>query len=167
MPRLHRFLLPLALTALAACAGPVHNPDSPAYVLPVGTVFTINRAVTVPPNTGHVTFQYGSIVTEGNLKGADDFYPHCWLDIHDVKDVPRTIAPGDYRLVRVHDFNEFYSAPDQVLFRTFYSLEGPDGRRLEAVCAQRNDTWEFDYVSLPQMREAFGDYVTIRLPGEQ
>ncbi|HEB66929.1 MAG TPA: hypothetical protein ENI93_03180 [Gammaproteobacteria bacterium] len=152
---------------LAACGGPVTNPDSAAFVLPLGTRFVINEPITVPPNTGHVTFQYGKPVAEGNLKGADDFYPHCRIEIDDVAPEPRTIAPGTWTLVRVQDFNELYSAPDQVLFRTYYTLRGDGQRKLTVVCAQRNDAWEFDYVTLPQMREALGKYVTIRLPDEK
>ncbi len=149
---------------LAACAAPIADSDSPFYVLPAGTRFVIERPVTVPPNTAHVTFQYGRPVVEGNLQGADAYYPHCRLEIADLAPTPRIIAPDTYRLRREQVFNEMLSAPDTVNFRIYYYLENDKGETLTLVCAQRNDAWEFDYVSLPQMREALGEYVSIELP---
>ncbi len=154
-------LLPLLLL-LAGCAVPPG-----LYVERPGTVFRLEKPIVIPANTAHLTFQNGRAIREaGPLQGADFYYPHCWLDIGEVAPRPRTVAPGDYRLIRVRDDSELFSAPATVLFRTDFTLRNARGRRLTLVCAQLDDAWEFDYVTRAQMQRALGAFITIHPPSD-
>ncbi len=83
-----------AILALAACQHPESlNPDSPLYLPPAGSVFHLDRALTVPAGRAQVQIQSGAV-------GRGELAPHCILRLREPADRDRILAPGDFEITR-------------------------------------------------------------------
>ena len=86
------------LLLLGACQTTPELPAAWEAAAPVTTVFHLKRAVTIPPDTAHVTFQGGRVVSDVEK----DFYlPHCQLYVRGPEDVAQHVEPDRFAVTGV------------------------------------------------------------------
>ena len=168
-------LIPLLL---AACDNSqvVRDEDSQFYSVPVGSTFTLNREITIQPDNTSVYLQNGNIELVANV----DFYkPHCTFELYTISEKARVVNPDTFVVTRIVDQSEDVSVkwpryaalgmsygdgPVHLTFSTTMYLESkiqPDVYRMD--CKR----WDWpaigEYLSINEMRQALGDYFTLRL----
>ena len=174
-PLLLSFSLGTAL-ALSACSTPVvKDPNSYLYSVPVGSMLSLNKAISIPANLARRYFQAGKAVRKSDI---NIYYPHCSLLVNTLLEVERTIQPTLFEIYRVQDEEElaqryvqyasaFFTwddGPTIVGNASYYylrSADAPDVRSLE--CIQWNDPVDVEYLSINEVKKSLGDYFTLEL----
>ncbi len=86
------------LLLLGACQTLPEPPAAWEAAVPGTTVFRLERAVTIPPYTAHVTFQGGRVVSDVEK----DFYlPHCQLYVRGPEDVAQRVEPDRFTVTGI------------------------------------------------------------------
>jgi hypothetical protein len=91
-------ILVLAAAALAACAAPVVDEDSPRARLPVGSVVVLHQDLVVPDGHARVFLQGGAVVEKHRLKA---YHPHCNFEQQAVSDGKAVIAADRFTVSAV------------------------------------------------------------------
>ncbi|MGA9032786.1 MAG: hypothetical protein WB402_09740 [Sulfuricaulis sp.] len=96
-----RQLILLSVVAfLAACqtADYEGNENSPYYPIPVGSILTLTRTVTIPAEQVAVFLQGGEVVPAGR---TNQYYPHCKFELIHRRDTGQTVEPDDFEIIKV------------------------------------------------------------------
>lgn len=178
-------ILVLALV-VAGCQAPSRYPvDSPWYQPPAGSELVLNEAVEIPPGSATLRFQFGRIV-----HGVNEFETNCVFELTTVRDAPQRVAPDTFRVTRVRSGSSIHRAArpaagwlkarfvsdDAGPIRYYYQTEmflhsERQPQVLMMTCQHAWDTGGFSNLALQrpptvaEMRQAFGAYFTLRLPG--
>lgn len=88
-------LLLLILPGLTGCQTGLQTRSNLFQALSGGD-FNLLRDITVPAGRVRVVFQGGALV-----RGVDDFYPRCELEVMKFSEAPQTVPAGTYRIGRV------------------------------------------------------------------
>jgi len=178
---MNRFIFSIGLLAavlLIACdnSQALRDENSQFFSVPLGSTFTLNREITIQPDQTSVYLQNGKIELVGNV----DFYrPHCKFELFTISEQARIVKPDTFVVTRIVDRREDVSTqwplyaglglargdgPIHLTFSTTMYLESriqPDVFRMN--CKQ----WDWpsigDFLSINQMRQALGDYFTLKL----
>ena len=162
---------------LSACVAPMsHTPDSVFYSIHAGSVLTLHRPLGIPPEQVSVYFQHGELRNEALL---DRYLPHCKFEIRTMAQTPRRVQPGRFIISRVVDETEATTALSGVYWASLQLAGGPPSvynyvTQLYLTSAQQSDVlrlscmhWEDvlddNYLTVPQMREALGDWFSLTL----
>lgn len=181
---MNRFaLLPLFCVTIliGACeTQAVKNEDSQFYSVPLGSQFTLNRDITIPPDQTSVYLQYGKVLASG---GVDFYKPHCKFELYTISTQARIVKPDTFTVIRIVDRREDVSTrwpvyaglglslsygdgPIHMTYSTAMYLESdvqPDVFRMD--CKRWDDPTIGEYLSIREMRDALGDYFTLELAG--
>jgi len=165
-----------SLLLITSCSTPVvKDPDSYLYSVPVGSILTLNKPITIPANLARLYFQNGNAIAEENL---NIYYPHCSLVMNSIVETNRIIQPTTFEIYKVQDDEEFalryilYASniisqndgPTIIGYASYYYLHSsdtPDIRSLE--CIQWNDPVDVEFVTINEVRKSIGDYFTLEL----
>ncbi len=169
--------LALGLVLLAACQ-PMPPRDG-FYSSPVGPGDEIEvlRELVIPAGLARVYLQHGK--TSG-YAATDQYAPFCYVLLRDPLPVAQTLGPGRWAVERVwlNQTDVSLGLPRRVAARM--ALGGGDAsmmawqfhitlasqhhRRVTLVCSGAFDVPSLATpIRLPEMREAFGDYATVRV----
>ena len=168
----------LAVALLTACGSSqaLRDENSQFFSVPPGSTFTLNREITIQPDQTSVYLQNGKIELVSNV----DFYrPHCKFELFTISEQSRLVKPDTFVVTRIVDQREDVSTkwplyaglgmargdgPVHLTFSTTMYLESsiqPDVFRMN--CKQ----WDWpsigEFLSINQMRQALGDYFTLKL----
>lgn len=180
MQKPFRTISAFAMVLLAACDNSqlVKDEDSQFYSVTVGSTFTLNQEITIPPDNTSVYLQNGKLGTDDDV----DFYkPHCVFELYTISDMERVVSPDTFVITKIVDQSEDVSigrplyaglgigisygdGPVHLTFATTMYLESkiqPDVYRM--TCKR----WDWpaigEYLSINEMRQAVGDYFTLTL----
>ena len=94
-----KIVIVLTLVLLTGCrVDAVLDARSPYYRVPVGSRITLNQELKVPGGRTRIFLQHGQTLSNG----FDQYHPHCNFEIRTLSADVRTIAPGDFQVVRVN-----------------------------------------------------------------
>jgi len=168
----------LSLALLSACdnSTALRDENSQFFSVPLGSTFTLNREITIQPDQTSVYLQNGKIVL---VRYVDFYRPHCKFELFTISEQARVVKPDTFVVTRIVDRREdvttkwpMYAGlgmargdgPIHLTFSTTMSLESkiqPDVFRMN--CKQ----WDWpnigDFLSINDMRQALGDYFTLKL----
>lgn len=177
-----RHIVTLALVLLLpACQTTAYEGDenSPFYLVPMGSRLVLNRAITVPANDAGVYIQNGEVAR--SFWNVKSHYPYCALDLRKRLEMPQTVQPDEFTIVRVSqesvmtvrlpfvhvaDTDQSNGASYEIYatLMTLRSERQPEVLRL--TCAQ----WVYPplqrHVTINEMRKTLGGLFTLRLPGK-
>ncbi|MCG6887907.1 MAG: hypothetical protein LJE74_11915 [Proteobacteria bacterium] len=155
-----------AVVVISSCASQ-YGPDSPYYNIPVSSKIKVLKQFKIPPNTAHVTFQYGKIVNDNEMNAVDFWYTNCRFEVNTLGSTYQTVKPDTFSIKKIESSSYAASGRSVVNFYTkFYLHSEKSPNVLYLTCAQYDGPTDFDYPSIPQMRKAWGDYLDIVLPAD-
>ncbi|MGB5517335.1 MAG: hypothetical protein WBO73_02565 [Gammaproteobacteria bacterium] len=162
---------------LAACESQtIKDENSQFYSVPLGSRFTLNREITIPPDQTSVYLQYGKTVAS---RDVDFYYPHCKFELYTISTEGRLVKPDSFVVIRIVDKREDVSVtlptyaglslsygdgPLHMTYSTAMYLESkiqPDVYRMD--CKRWDDPAIGEYLSINEMRQALGDVFTLSL----
>jgi hypothetical protein len=173
------FLIRLILSSSFVLTGclpqPVKNPDSSLYSVPVGSILSLNKDISIPANLARRFFQDGKSMKKTDI---DIYYPHCSLSMNTLVDYERTIKPTVFVIYKVVDDEEYAKRQVYVASNSLRAIDGPtiighatyyylrsnevsDVRALE--CVQWDDPYNVEYLSINQVKKSLGDYFTLEV----
>ncbi len=109
----------MALSLVACSTQLIDKETSSLYSIPLGSVFELHQALVVPAYHARAFIQDGKIVSEQQVR---EYYPHCEVELKNVKPVSQRILPNRFTLVRVLD--DEYEARRHILFASLKHVEG-------------------------------------------
>lgn len=162
---------------LISCESQVlKDENSQFYSVSLGSELILHREITVPPDQTSVYLQYGKIAASRDV----DFYkPHCKFELYKISTKARVVEPDTFVVIKIVDQREDVSVarptyaslgfsygdgPLHLTYSTAMYLESavqPDVFRID--CKRWDDPVIGEYVSISEMREALGDYFTLKL----
>lgn len=148
--------LPLIyLSLLLGCQTAAMNDiNSPAFVIRSGSKLVLNRELNIPSGKAHVKLQHGEVVG-----GANEYSVNCQFRVRNLG--PQVVPPGVFGITRAGEGQEWVSHPGIMRFYRVLSLksaEQPDVLKL--LCQRWSDPRMGRSISVPDMREALGDYIS-------
>jgi hypothetical protein len=173
------------LLLLGGCAG-LGSPDpaSPYYAYTTGWVVALDRPLTVPPNEATVRLQHGRIVPRNSVQEQD---PFCVVELDAVREVPQTLQPGRFEVVRVvRSINPITVAAKSPFIKTLYAFDDgqpsflyyitefrlrdpaqPDLRGMRCAWNQMapGNMALMRHLTLDEIRWALGDWMRLIPPG--
>jgi hypothetical protein len=154
------------VVVISSCAGS-NNPDSQFYNIPLSSKIQVLKEFEIPPNTAHVTFQYGKIVNDSEMNAVNFWYTNCRFEVDTLGGKYQAVKPDTFSITRIENNN--YPATGRTVlnyYTKFYLHSDKSPNVLYMTCAQYDGPTDFDYPSIPQMRQAWGDYINIILPAD-
>ena len=176
-----RLALVLALTLLSANQASAEkakkSEDSPYYTVPAGSKLLLHKPLTVPASKAGVYFQGGKVLSH---KDVDEYYPHCKLEVRDVKDTPQSIEPDEfvvYKVVEGEDYSALAyprlaglgiisagnGAGRVMYFTNFYLRSDKQPHVMLLICQHWEDPTDAEYLTVRQIRKALGEFFTLKL----
>lgn len=146
---------------LAGCHSAASNDaNSPFFRIPAGSSLTLNKELAVPAGQRHVKLQHGKPVA-----GVDGYKVNCQMRVFDLG--VDAIHPEQFRIARTGEGREWESRPYVLRFFRVLHLESETQPWVIKLICQRlaHPHWGRN-VSVPEMREALGDYVSFDFPTE-
>ena len=173
------FLVLTSALLLVACESQVIiDVNSQFYSVPLGSEFVLNRDISIPADNTSAYLQYGKLVASRDV----DFYkPHCKFELYTISTKARVVKPDTFVVIKIVDQREDVSVaapryaglgfsygdgPLHLTYSTAMYLESniqPDVFRLD--CKRWDDPAIGEYLSINEMRDALGDYFTLKLAG--
>ena len=161
---------------LASCNNvpAVEDTSSRFFTIPIGSTFTLNKAIKISPDMTSLYLQSGKTGKENEM---NIYYPNCKFELFTISEKARTVEPDSFKVTRV--VNEFEEAamdgarfagpiivvdsgPQFYNFKTIMYLESakqPDVFRM--TCQIWDYIYKDSYPSIDQMRMAVGYVFTI------
>ena len=141
------------VTALAGCRSPAtYDVNSFAFIIPRGSKLVLKQPLTIPTGSAHIKFQGGKPVG-----GVDEYSVNCQFRVRNLG--PQDIQPDTFLITNAGDGEEWVSAPS---IRRFYKNLFLKSDEQEEVMTMICQVWSLPprgrSISVPQMREAVGDY---------
>ena len=156
MPR--TLLLTVCALALSGCqSGARNDVNSPYYRIPSGSKLILNQELNIPEGQAHIRFSQGRPVG-----GNSGYTVSCRFDVRNLG--PRVVHPDSFLITRVENPQEWISQPTTMLFsKIFYLQSASQPDVLDLNCQEWNDPLMGRDISVPEVREALGDYFTLEL----
>ena len=156
---LNKLTILLCAALLAGCeTAAMRDPDSPFFVIPAGTVLELHQALDIPSGQAHVKFQHGAIT--GSF---DDFTVGCRLNVRDLG--PAVLQPGRFPVTSAAVDETWEMRPTLMAFhRILYLTSEQPPEVLSLRCRYQTGPREGRDISVPQMHEALGKYLSLDIP---
>ncbi len=143
----------------AGCRTPAtYDENSFAFVIPRGSKLVLSRPVNIPEANAHIKFQHGRPVG-----GVDEYTVNCQFRTKNLG--PQDIQPDSFLITNAGDGEEWVSAPHtRRFFKNLFlhSDKQPEVRTM--ICQIWAPPLWGRSISVPQMREALGDYFSFEFP---
>jgi hypothetical protein len=175
-------LLPVILL-ISSCQydGPI-RPHATLFEQLAGGQFILHQAVSITPGTVRVIFQQGAV-----HPGASELQPRCELEVRRILETPQVIPAGSFRIGKVRGMQRFVRRqPDGVMLaaagETILLADDTSNEwymytyRMQLISDQSQDeaptlvcggaynfAFYVRYPTLQEMRDALGDYATLKL----
>lgn len=142
----------LALQLTGCNTAATRDQNSFAFVVPRGSKLVLNKPVQIPTQKSHLLFQDGRIVG-----GVDQYRTSCRFDVYDLG--PSMVEADSFLISRAYVGEEWAIEPTVLRFyRTLHLKSGTQKDVWKLTCEHWDNALGGRAVSIPQMREALGDY---------
>jgi len=151
----------LAMSLLAGCTAVVsqkYDIDSQFFRIPAGSRLVLNKPLNIPAGRAHVVIQPGR-----SGAGADVDGVNCQLEVRALG--PVKVQPDSFAITRAENSREWISEPNIMRFYRILHLQSaaqPDV--LNLMCEDWDGPLLGKYISIPEMRAALGDVITLDFP---
>ena len=165
-----------ALLVLCACqTTPLPREESPYHTVPVGSLLTLHKDLTIPAERASVYIQGDPMAT---WQGVNSYHPHCLFEVYKVKDTPQHVKAGTFtiRKVRQQDLSGIRPGmqyarlfaggdPSFLIYATIMDLESIEQPEVFRLTCQH---WEIPpqaprHLTIRQIRTALGELFTLKL----
>jgi hypothetical protein len=141
------------LTLVAGCRSPAtYDVNSFAFIIPRGSKLILKQELNIPSGSAHIKFQQGR-----QVGGVDEYTVNCQFRVKNLG--PQDIRPDTFLITNASDGEEWISAPHTRRFYKDMWLRSEDQPEVRTLMCQ---VWAAPLwgrsVSVPQMRQALGDY---------
>ena len=146
------FLLVFVI-ALAGCRSPAtYDVNSFAFMIPRGSTLTLKQPLSIPTGSAHIKFQQGKPVG-----GVDEYSVNCQFRVKNLG--PQDIQPDTFLITNAGDGEEWVSAPStRRFFKNLFLKSDRQAEVMTMICQVWAPPRWGRSISVPQMREALGDY---------
>jgi len=151
----------LAIPLLAGCEAMLaqkYDINSQFYDIPAGSKLILNRPLDIPADRAHVEIQSGR-----SGAGANQYAVNCQLEVRTLG--PGRVQPDSFDISRAENSQEWVSQPNIMRFYRILHLKSstqPDVMNL--MCQDWDGPLLGRKVSIPEMRAALGDVITLEFP---
>jgi len=152
------FLL-IFVIALAGCRTPAtYDVDSFAFIMPKGSKLVLKQELTIPAGSAHIKFQQGR-----QVGSVDEYTVNCQFRVKNLG--PQDIQPDTFLITNAGDGEEWVSAPGiKRFFKNLFLKSDQQEEVMTLICqVWATPPWGRS-ISVPQMREALGDYFSFEFP---
>lgn len=173
----------VALTLLGGLGGCAYIADTSAqyrasHDIPDTSVLEVTQPLPVAAGRRDVYVQDGQVRSFGQI---DRFYPHCEIVLTHLRDAPRELPAGEYRIFNARPYIDPYAqhdhrrwlaglgvgadpAPSPQLYATRMQLQGPpDSDVKEMICGALFDPAEGRYPSIREINAVLGGLAHVRV----
>ena len=161
MLRVSGFIILLAIPLLASCEGLLaskYDINSEFYKIPPGSRLILNRPLDIPAGRAHVVIQSGR-----SGAGASQYAVNCEFEVRTLG--PGKVQPDSFSITRAEMSREWVSRPNIMRFYRVLHLQSaaqPDVLKL--MCQDWDGPLLGRNISVPEMRAALGDVITLEFP---
>ena len=181
---MNRFYVSACALLLSACAGHGTHEGSPlSHHTPLGSNFTLQRAIEIPGEDTTVYIQRGRLVPPHLV---EEWAPHCFFELFTRAEEPRMVEPDQFEIQRVtRESSPIWvglptvvafgggddGGPTHLYYRTRFYLSSPDqpdvwrmNCQIDRMEAQgpSYETW----LTVAQVQKTLAGIFTFELPGE-
>ena len=155
------YLSLLAIPLLAGCEAMLaqkYDIDSQFYKIPAGSRLILNQSLNIPAGRAHVVIQPGRSGAGANASGVG-----CQIEVRQLG--PAKVQPDTFEITRAENSREWISRPNIMRFYRILHLKSaaqPDV--LNLMCQDVDGPMLGKNVSIPEMRAALGDVITMEFP---
>jgi len=152
------FLALLTLPLLAGCEGLLaskYDVNSQFYKIPAGSKLILHRQLDIPPGKAHVILQAGR-----SGAGANQYAVNCEFEVRTLG--PGKVRPDTFDIPWAEMSREWVSQPNIMRFYRVLHLQSaaqPDV--LQLMCQDWDGPLLGKNISIPEMRAALGDIITL------
>jgi len=146
------FLL-LCVIVLAGCRTPAtFDENSFAFIMPRGSKLVLKQSLSIPNGRAHIKFQHGK-----QVGGVDEYTVNCQFRVKNLG--PQEIQADTFLITNAGDGEEWVSAPGiRRFFKNLFLKSDKQPEVMTMICQVWSPPRQGRSVSVPQMREALGDY---------
>jgi hypothetical protein len=146
------FLL-VYVIALAGCRTPAtYDVNSFAFIIPRDSKLTLKQPLSIPTGSAHIKFQQGK-----QVGGVDEYTVNCQFRVKNLG--PQDIQPDTFLITNAGDGEEWVSAPStRRFFKNLFLKSDKQPEVMTMICQVWAAPPMGRSISVPQMREALGDY---------
>ena len=151
----------LTIPLLAGCEAMLaqkYDIDSQFYRIPAGSRLILNQPLNIPAGRAHVVIQPGR-----SGAGANEDAANCQFEVRTLG--PVKVQPDTFDITRAENSREWISQPSIMRFYRILHLQSvtqPDV--LQLMCEDWDGPMLGKYISIPEMRAALGDVITLEFP---
>ena len=146
------FLLVFVIT-VAGCRTPAtYDENSFAFIIPRGSKLVLKQPLGIPTGSAHIKFQQGK-----QVGGVDEYTVNCQFRVRNLG--PQEIQADTFLITNAGDGEEWVSAPTtRRFFKNIFLKSDKQPEVMTLICQVWSPPRWGRSVSVPQMREALGDY---------
>ena len=156
------YLILLAMPLLAGCEALLaskYDMNSPFYKIPDGSQLVLHRTLNIPAEREHVVIQSG----RSGAGGANQYAVNCEFYVRTLG--PGAVQPDTFTITRAENTQEWVNQPSIMRFyRVLYLRSATQPDVLKLVCQDWDGPLLGRKVSIPEMRAALGDVITLEIP---
>jgi len=147
--------------ALAGCRTPAtYDVNSFAFIIPRGSKLVLKQPLSIPTGSAHIKFQQGKPVG-----GVDEYTVNCQFRVRNLG--PQEIQPDTFLITNAGDGEEWVSAPStRRFFKNLFLKSEKQAEVMTMICQVWAPPRWGRSISVPQMREALGDYFSFEFAQE-
>jgi len=148
-------LMVLLLAGCEAMLATKYDVNSEYYHVPAGSKLTLHQTLQIPAERARVRLQHGTVVP-----GVDQYAVNCEFEVRNLG--PVVVTPDTFTIRRAERSWQWVSQPNIMRFYRVLHLESatqPDVLKL--VCQDWDDPLLGRSISIPEIREAVGDIITL------
>lgn len=152
-------LLLLFAMTLPGCRTPAtYDVNSFAFIIPPGSKLVLKQTLSIPTDSAHIKFQQGRV-----SGGIDEYTVNCQFRVKNLG--PQEIQADTFLITNAGDGEEWVSAPHtQRFFKNLFLKSDKQPEVMTMICqVWASPRWGRS-ISVPQMREALGDYFSFDFP---
>ena len=151
----------LAIPLLAGCEAMLaqkNDIDSQFYTIPAGSKLILNRPLDIPAGKAHVVIQPGR-----SGAGTNQYAVNCQLEVRNLG--PGSVQPDTFDISWAENTREWVSQPNIMRFyRVLHLKSATQPDVLQLMCQDWDGPLLGKYVSIPEIRAALGDVITLEFP---
>ncbi len=132
--------------------------NSEFYKVPAGSKLILNRPLDIPAGRAHVVIQSGR-----SGAGANQYAVNCQLEVRTLG--PGRVQPDTFDISWAENTREWVSQPNIMRFyRVLHLKSATQPDVLKLMCQDWDGPMLGRNVSIPEMRAALGDVITLEFP---
>jgi hypothetical protein len=151
----------LAIPLLAGCEAVLaqkYDIDSQFYKIPTGSRLILNKPLNIPAGRAHAVIQPGR-----SGAGTNEYGVSCQLEVRALG--PLKVAPDSFAITWAENSREWVSEPNIMRFyRKLHLQSAAQPDVLNLMCQDWDGPLIGKYISIPEMRAALGDVITLEFP---